>query len=246
MVMRYFPVVLVTVVGLLFLLFLAEFDLVAAGGPARDGRQKLELEELVAFGGFVSLALAFLAWMGHRRLGRETGLRREAERKAQEAGSYDGLTGLGNRRLFETQVNAVLARGGRCAVLFIDLDGFKPVNDTHGHAVGDALLKEIAVRLRLSARHPDHAARLGGDEFALLAELRQDDADAGGFLARRVLKSLREPVEIDGRRIEVGGTIGIAVGPDAGTDAADLIHAADLAMYEGKRAGRGGVRTHAA
>jgi len=246
MVIRYFPIVLVTVVGLLFLLFLTEFDLVAAGGPTRDGRQRLELEELVAFGGFISLALAFLAWIGHRRVGHETGLRHAAERRAYEAGSYDTLTGLGNRRLFETRVNAVLARGGRCAVLFIDLDGFKPVNDTYGHAIGDKLLRAVADRLRASARHADDAARLGGDEFALLVELRQDDTDAGGFLARRVLKSLREPVEIDGRRIEVGGTIGIAVGPDAGTDAAALIHAADLAMYEGKRERRGSVTTHAA
>jgi diguanylate cyclase (GGDEF)-like protein len=242
MIMRYFPIVIVTVVGLLFLLFLTEFDLVAAGGPARDGRQRLELEELVAFGGFISLALAFLAWMGHRRVGRETGLRREAESKA----SYDQLTGLANRRLFETRVDALLARGGRCAILFIDLDGFKPVNDTYGHAIGDALLRTVAARLRASARHADDAARLGGDEFALLVELRQSDGDAAGFLARRVLKSLREPVEIDGRRIEVGGTIGIAVGPDAGTNAAALIHAADLAMYEGKRERRGSVTTHAA
>jgi diguanylate cyclase (GGDEF)-like protein len=246
MVMRYFPIVLVTVVGLLFLLFLTEFDLVAVGGPTRDGRQRLELEELVAFGGFISLALAFLAWIGHRRVGHETGLRHAAERMAHEASSYDDLTGLGNRRLFETRVDAVLARGGRCAVLFIDLDGFKPVNDTYGHATGDKLLRIVADRLRASARHPDDAARLGGDEFALLVELRESDADAGGFLARRVLKSLREPVEIGGRRIEVGGTIGIAVGPDAGIDAAALIHAADLAMYEGKRERRGSVTTHAA
>jgi diguanylate cyclase (GGDEF)-like protein len=246
MVMRYFPIVLVTVVGLLFLLFLTEFDLVAAGGPTRDGRQRLELEELVAFGGFISLALAFLAWMGHRRVGRELDLRHQAERRAREAGSYDDLTGLGNRRLFEARVDALLARGGRCAVLFIDLDGFKPVNDTYGHATGDALLRAVAARLRASARHPDDAARLGGDEFALLVELRADDADGAGFLARRVLKSLREPVEIEGRRIEVGGTIGIAVGPDAGSDAAVLVHAADLAMYEGKRERRGSVTTHAA
>jgi diguanylate cyclase (GGDEF)-like protein len=246
MVLRYFPILLVTVVGVLILLFLTEFDLVAAGGPARDSRQKLELEELVAFGGFVSLALAFLAWIGHRRLGQEQGLRHEAERKAREAASYDGLTGLGNRRLFETRVDALLARGSRCAVLFIDLDGFKPINDIYGHAAGDAVLRAIAGRLRASARHPDDAARLGGDEFALLVELRQNDADAAGFLARRVLKSLREPVEIEGRNIEVGGTIGIAVGPDAGTIAAALVHAADLAMYEGKREGRGTVRTHAA
>ena len=246
MVARYFPILLVTVIGLLFLLFLAEFDLVAVGGPTRDSRQRLELEELLAFGGFLSVALAFLAWTGHRRVSREKILRREAERKASEAGSYDALTGLGNRRLFEARVDRLLGRGGRCAILFIDLDGFKPVNDTHGHAVGDALLRAIAARLRGSARDPDDAARLGGDEFALLVELRQDDTDAGGFLARRVLKSLRAPVEIDGRTIEVGGTIGIAVGPDAGTDAATLIHAADLAMYEGKRERRGSIRTHAA
>lgn len=243
---RYFPLLLVTVLGLLLLLFLAEFDLVAVGGPTRDSRLRLELEELLVFGGFLSLALALLAWTGHRRVGREKALRHAAERKAREAGSYDALTGLANRRLFETRVDALLARGGRCAVLFIDLDGFKPVNDTHGHAVGDALLRAVAARLGTSTRHPDDAARLGGDEFALLVELRQDDADAAGFLARRVLKSLRAPVEINGRTIEVGGTIGIAIGPDAGTDAATLIHAADLAMYEGKRERRGSVRTHAA
>ena len=132
-------------------------------------------------------------------------------------------------------------RGGRtCSVLFIDLDGFKPVNDTYGHATGDALLIEVGARLQQSAN--GLVARLGGDEFAiLLTNPERDDADPLS-VAKRVLVELQRPFEIAGNEVSINASIGIATGPDSGRRAEDLTDAADRAMYMAKRAGRGTIR----
>ena len=159
----------------------------------------------------------------------------------------DPLTGLPNRLLFEDRLSHALQRcertdgrsadraANKIAVLFVDLDGFKTVNDSLGHAAGDVVLREAASRMREAARESDTVARIGGDEFVLLME------DVAGIpdcvtLARRVLETLARPFEIDGRPVEIAGSVGIVVYPDhAGGN--KLIAHADAAMYAAKRAG---------
>jgi diguanylate cyclase (GGDEF)-like protein len=214
----------------------------------RDAPQKekrLELTELLSIGGVLLSGLCTFAWYRARGYRNELRRRIAAEERAHASARHDALTGLPNRRRFTERAGEALGRawsqGSQCAVLFIDLDGFKPVNDMHGHAVGDALLVEIADRLRFSAPDPANVARLGGDEFAALIEY-SDGNDIPALSAKRILREIQRPIIIDGKRIAVSATVGMAIGPESGRRAEDLIHAADLAMYEGKRAGRGIVR----
>jgi diguanylate cyclase (GGDEF)-like protein/PAS domain S-box-containing protein len=155
---------------------------------------------------------------------------------------HDALTGLPNRVLFTDRLNQALARArreqGYLAVCYIDLDGFKPVNDTYGHAAGDHLLVEIASRLSGLIRGGDTAARIGGDEFVvLLATLA--DGDECRQAVERFLAAITEPIWIGGgRSASVSASIGIAMYPRDGSEAEDLMLLADQAMYEAKRAGR--------
>jgi diguanylate cyclase (GGDEF)-like protein len=205
--------------------------------------EKWQLDEFFTLVIFLSLA-AFAASLLQSR--RHLRFRRAAERHAFEAARVDVLTGLPNRRMFlelaGTALGEVWNSGNKCSVLFVDLDGFKPVNDTHGHAAGDALL--IAVGKRLHRCAPENAlvARLGGDEFAMLLPNSQRD-DANPLLtAKRVLAGLQKPFDIAGHDISINASIGIATGPDSGKRAEDLTDAADRAMYMAKRAGRGTIR----
>ncbi|MBG0562930.1 sensor domain-containing diguanylate cyclase [Actinoplanes aureus] len=152
------------------------------------------------------------------------------ERLSFQAG-HDDLTGLANRRRFTA---AMLATDGEAAVLLIDLNGFKQINDTYGHGVGDAVLRHVAGRLRECAGPDDVPARLGGDEFAVL--LGDRDPDAAERLATRIRAALAEPAEVAGRRLTVGASIGAARGP--ATDPDQLLHAADLRMYDEKQRSR--------
>ncbi|GGL00598.1 hypothetical protein GCM10012284_38850 [Mangrovihabitans endophyticus] len=157
---------------------------------------------------------------------------------------HDALTGLPNRTHLLEQAEVAIARaagaGTRAAVLLIDLDGFKGVNDTIGHHAGDALLHAVAQRLQGTMRQSDLAARLGGDEFALLLSDDPDTATAM-LVAERIDERLRHPFDLDGEPVTVGASVGVAMFPDLGTDVASLFRAADAAMYEAKRGG-GGVR----
>ena len=157
---------------------------------------------------------------------------------------YDALTGLRNRALFFEDVQATLDRREPAAVLFIDLDGFKPVNDTYGHATGDALLAEVAVRLTAAVRARDAAGRFGGDEFVVLCPGPAEQHEIAA-VAERIQHAIQSPFLIEGRPISVGASIGIAL-PTPGTESAEaLIHRADLAMYEAKDAGRGLTKIYA-
>jgi diguanylate cyclase (GGDEF)-like protein/PAS domain S-box-containing protein len=150
---------------------------------------------------------------------------------------HDLLTGLPNRTLFLDRLTDALARSSpasRTAVLFLDLDDFKDVNDSHGHDAGDELLLEIAQRLGLAARERDTVARFGGDEFVLLCEDVRDEQDVM-VLADRLLQELRRPIAVGGQEIQPGASVGIAIGPP-GT-AADLVRQADAAMYRAKDLG---------
>jgi diguanylate cyclase (GGDEF)-like protein len=155
---------------------------------------------------------------------------------------HDTLTGLANRFQFELKLQTVsraLGEGGiDHAVLFVDLDGFKNVNDTLGHSVGDALLREVAARVRDALRADDFVARFGGDEFAIL-HLSRDVQASSIALARRVIDAINECHFVDGHQVFVGASIGIALAEGEPVDPTTLMKRADLAMYRAKGAGRG-------
>jgi diguanylate cyclase (GGDEF)-like protein len=156
---------------------------------------------------------------------------------------HDSLTALPNRALFAERLERAVAQrfaGAQpVAVLFLDLDWFKEVNDTAGHAAGDALLVEAAARLRGSVRAGDTVARFGGDEFAALVHTGPDERPARE-VAERLHAELTRPYLIGGRQFTVGASIGVAHWRGSGT-AAELMREADLAMYEAKAAGKGRV-----
>jgi diguanylate cyclase (GGDEF)-like protein len=169
---------------------------------------------------------------------------RKAEARIQHLARHDALTDLANRIEFLDQMKKTeidLQRGEQAAVLYIDLDNFKAVNDTLGHAVGDEVIKQAAVRLWGTTRETDLLARLGGDEFALL--LRPlDNADTAARVADRIVKALSAPMNIAGQLIEIGASVGISVGPTDGTATDQLVKNADLALYKAKSEGRSTYR----
>jgi diguanylate cyclase (GGDEF)-like protein/PAS domain S-box-containing protein len=169
--------------------------------------------------------------------------RKEHERRLLHVARHDPLTGLANRVMLEEQGRAAIARAGRSgsrvAVLFIDLDRFKLVNDSLGHQAGDELLVEVSRRLLATVRATDTVARLGGDEFVIVGECLESQSDAG-HLARRVHHALGKPVTVRGRSFHVSPSIGVSVFPDDGDDLEALRKHADTAMYQVKSAGRDG------
>ncbi|NJO34304.1 MAG: EAL domain-containing protein, partial [Rhodospirillales bacterium] len=169
---------------------------------------------------------------------------RRSEAKIAHMAHHDALTGLPNRVLLNQQLEQAFARvkrGENVAAHFLDLDYFKTVNDTLGHAAGDKLLKMVSERLRELARETDIVARMGGDEFAILQVGVAQPADAGS-LARRVIESVSLPYEIDGQQMIIGTSIGIAIGPGDGHNPDALMRNADLALYRAKEDGRGAFR----
>ena len=170
---------------------------------------------------------------------------RRAEAQLKHVALHDPLTGLPNRLLFNDRLDQELeaARRGkrRCAVLFIDLDGFKVINDTLGHASGDSLLQTVAVRLSETLRQNDTAARLGGDEFVIIPGDIEHAEDAAR-LARKLLDVLAAPTQLGEERIAVSASIGIAMYPEHGRDRHALVKAADTAMYSAKAQGRNRFR----
>ncbi|RQO42974.1 bifunctional diguanylate cyclase/phosphodiesterase [Variovorax sp. KBW07] len=170
----------------------------------------------------------------------------QANRELQKRAFTDALTGLPNRILFEDRLRHALLRMERAnqlqveeriAVLFVDLDGFKPINDSFGHAAGDQILRAAAERLAQTTRESDTVARIGGDEFLLLLEGVRDRAECAQA-ANRVLRALSEPFSVLGKRLQIACSIGIVLHPEQG-DADKLVANADAAMYEAKRAGGG-------
>jgi diguanylate cyclase (GGDEF)-like protein len=166
---------------------------------------------------------------------------RNAETRIRYLARHDSLTDLPNRLMFREIMEAAesrLRRGEVLALLAIDLDHFKTVNDTLGHGVGDAVLTKVAARLRESCRESDTVARLGGDEFAVLTGTLASPADAA-TLANRIVTRAAEPLEVDGHNIVIGASVGIAVAPGDGSDSETLLKNADLALYRAKHDGRG-------
>lgn len=153
---------------------------------------------------------------------------------------HDPLTGLLNRYALEARIEEALARvarhGWKAALLFVDLDGFKRVNDAQGHHAGDLVLQQVAARIREVTRATDAAARVGGDEFVVLLESVSEEKDAQTY-AERLLQRAAEPIDVGDAQVRVSASIGIATCPQHGSDASSLLLAADAAMYRAKRAG---------
>ncbi|WP_296445331.1 sensor domain-containing diguanylate cyclase [Rhodoferax sp. UBA5149] len=176
-------------------------------------------------------------------------VRKRGEEIVWRRANYDELTGLPNRRMFIDRLKQTLgraARHGYClAVLFIDLDEFKPVNDRYGHQTGDELLKQVASRMDLCLREEDTVARQGGDEFVVMLATVHSEREALA-VAEKLLAALHGPFEIDGHMINIGASIGVALFPQHGETADILVEKADAAMYTAKGAGRHAVRLYSA
>jgi diguanylate cyclase (GGDEF)-like protein len=190
---------------------------------------------------FRTLATRTTAILENSRMERSIARLTELQEQLTHQAYHDSLTDLANRSLFGQQIDQALRRraegAASVAVIFLDIDDFKGVNDTLGHAAGDALLVEVAARIRGCLRRPDTAARLGGDEFALLIE-GVDSAVEAEHVARRVLDVLRDPFTVSGTSVTVRASLGIAVADNSDANATSLMRHADVAMYVAKGAGR--------
>jgi diguanylate cyclase (GGDEF)-like protein len=171
---------------------------------------------------------------------RDIGDRTALENQLRHQALHDPLTGLGNRTLLQDRLEHALDRGkrggGTVALLLLDLDGFKEVNDSFGHIVGDRLLVEVARRLSDSVRIGDTVARMGGDEFAVLLEQAEDDMPT--VVAQRILYRMRAPMSFDGKSIVTHASLGLVVGSSSISTGAELLRNADLAMYRAKAKGK--------
>ncbi|WP_156921899.1 putative bifunctional diguanylate cyclase/phosphodiesterase [Azorhizobium doebereinerae] len=185
------------------------------------------------------------SYLGRVWFFRDITARRRAEAQIRHSARHDGLTGLANRGVFREAVEHAMAqarRGGKgFAVLYLDLDHFKDVNDTLGHPVGDALLKTVAARLLANVREADVVARFGGDEFAVLATDVSEPADAA-ILAANLIAALAQPFILKGNDVRSGASVGIVVYEAGDLDAETLLSHADLALYQAKSEGRGDYR----
>ena len=173
--------------------------------------------------------------------------RKVAEERIRFVAHHDDLTRLANRLLFQERLNSAIAAAARgehgLALLYLDLDGFKLVNDTRGHGAGDKLLAAVAARLRENCRECDTTARIGGDEFAVIQPLgSQASAATALALAQRLLGAVQQPFDIDGQRVVVGVSIGIALYPTGGDTPDQLLRSADTALYRAKESGRNAFR----
>jgi diguanylate cyclase (GGDEF)-like protein len=187
--------------------------------------------------GLILLGLVLVAL-----LARHIRLLAQAREELHALAHYDALTGLANRVLFQERLDEALARltlaNGMIAVLYLDLDGFKGVNDTFGHKIGDALLAVVAGRLRNCIREADTVARLGGDEFTVL-QARVDGPQDCSALAVRILAAVGAPYRIEGRELNIGVSIGISLAREGTRTVEQLLDEADEALYRAKASGRG-------
>ncbi|TCS36528.1 diguanylate cyclase (GGDEF)-like protein [Paucimonas lemoignei] len=210
--------------------------------PLYETQQRVDRAGLILRGGIsISLLLALLVWLFLDDRARTL----QAADQAMRLALYDALTGLPNRKLLNERLTLALVKArrehGMVALLFIDLDKFKPVNDEYGHAIGDLLLKEVGVRLQHCMRASDTMARVGGDEFiALLEDI--DGSEGAGKVAHKILHALTQPFDVSGHRLEIAASIGVAIYPENGEDQTTLTKSADMAMYDAKNSGRSTIR----
>lgn len=224
-----------------------ELELYADSTGASPERKQNDLLRLFIVSSLIMFGFMILSFRRLLAHGRERLMRTDAELRARAIERTDLLTGLANRLRFEEQVTDTLLQcakhGEQCVVLFVDLDGFKPVNDTHGHLAGDAVLREVAMRLKHQAKGAVCVARLGGDEFSVVAKTASSVQDAMR-LAQDLLEAIEQTITFEGKQLAVSATIGVAIGTGHTQSAVELLKAADNAMYAGKRGGRGQVVVH--
>ncbi len=210
-------------------LWIWSFDDVSAERETRESLAKLVAERTAEL------------QAANKRLEAEIGERKQAEGRARHLADHDALTGLPNRRILEDRLTQALALSYRnrkqTAAMFIDLDRFKTINDSLGHASGDRLLQEVAQRLVRQLRVGDTVCRIGGDEFVVVLPEIARGADAAQ-VAQKIIETLSDPIGLEGRDVTVTPSIGISVFPEDGSDAETLIRNADAAMYHAKEMGR--------
>ena len=186
---------------------------------------------------------------GYRGTAKDISAERERQRDAARLAQFDSLTGLANRHRMHKRLSSTLtayrAAKRSCALIMLDLDRFKQVNDTLGHPAGDELLKQVAQRLQTILGKRGEIGRLGGDEFQIILP-DVDDRGQLGELAARVVQMVSQPYSIDGSRATIGASVGIAVAPYDGIEAEELVSSADLALYAAKGGGRGQYRFYSA
>jgi len=215
---------------------------VAAGGKPHLVGSVVELDAVHAGGDEFPIELSLSMWRENQGAGFGAIIRDITERRANEERLFalahlDPLTGLANRGVLSRRIMECIATDDDAAILLVDLDGFKDINDTLGHSAGDAVLREISRRITDCARPLDTVARLGGDEFAVLLPSSPDQRTIAGE-ADCLLSTLSAPITLDDRTVHVGASIGIALFPRDGRHAEDLLSAADLALYQAKDEGR--------
>lgn len=225
-------------------LFAFEVDIILHQGHVSQHEQTIELDELLILATlFVSGAL-FYTWRRASEHKRENRARLAAESEVLQLALHDPLTGLPNRRQFDQALKAALESAPVApeahAVLLLDLNSFKKINDVHGHPVGDQVLIHVGLRLLRAAREGDLVARLGGDEFVILAR-NVAGADGAASIGLRILEGLADPVAIGGFRHQVGAAIGIALAPEDGVTAEELLRKADVALYRAKAEKKSGL-----
>lgn len=171
--------------------------------------------------------------------------RKLEEERIRRLAHYDALTGLPNRTFFMDRLQRALVRlgrrGGHLALLYLDLDRFKPLNDLHGHSFGDQVLAELARRMTACVRNVDMVSRRGGDEFVILIEAA-DAREASATVAGKLIQAVSLPCKVCGQEVSLGASVGVALYPEDGMMAESLVEAADAALYAAKRAGRGCFR----
>ncbi|MEG9438203.1 EAL domain-containing protein [Edaphobacter sp. HDX4] len=235
-------VALIIVVGL-YLTF--EYDLFTMAGHATPHEKTIELDEALLLGAIVSLGLLVFSIRHYLAQKQEMKRRVAAEQHVRELAFQDALTGLPNRRQFDQALRAAVSspprEGAVHAVFLLDLNGFKQINDTHGHGRGDEVLVITAQRLLSAMRDGDLVARIGGDEFAILAQ-HLTSAEAATSVALRVIEALAPPIQVGPTVHHVGSGIGIALFPDDAVGTDQLLRKADLALYRAKEERRSAVR----
>ncbi len=220
---------------------LANYPLVVAVSDTTDAieaRLRLQILPIGIAAGLICIAIGVAVALAIRQSQAQARFAAAAHHTAR----HDDLTGLPNRLLFTERLTALLATTrSPLAVLFLDLDYFKTVNDTLGHVVGDQLLRAVATRVAEEAQPSELVARLGGDEFAIISS-QADQPEAALALAERIIARISRPISVEDHRVIAGGSVGIAMAPADGTSVIELLKNADLALYRAKAEGRGQAR----
>ena len=226
-------------------LFAFEVDVFENESRETQHQETIEVDELMALTTLLVGGILFYTWRRAREHKRENALRIAAEREVMNLALHDPLTGLPNRRQFDDHLKAALSEIPTApeahAVLLLDLNGFKKINDVHGHPAGDQVLIHVGARLLRAVRDGDLVARLGGDEFAVLAR-NVSGAEGAATVALRIIESLSTPVTVGGVQHAVGTAIGVALSPQDGDTADKLLRKADVALYRAKADRKSAVR----